>query len=176
MLQRPAREDKPPPSQRAPLAFERRFDAAETARLHAGLVPRQMEDKWSMKVQDGWLLLRRSWTGICIYGVRLEPDAPGSSGEASEKASDKTPDKASDKGSREGATRAAEAWVNRSPDEYTVTDDAYDLKMLAYLIDHLLLGKDAEFPYPSSIGGTNRAGLFRNVVDGSQAGPRKVSS
>ncbi len=133
---------KPPPSQRAALDYPRRFSAAEHARLLRGLVPRQLDDKWFVFVEAGWMLLHRAYTGACIYGVRLEPD-PAT-----------------------GGSIAAEAWVSRAREEYTRTDDAYDARLLAYLVDGLLLGLDAAFPVPDAIVGGDRASLYRNHVVG----------
>jgi len=140
VAQPPAREEKPLPVARAALGFERRFEPEEHARVTGGLVPSKVDDKWSIRFAEGWLLLRRRWTGICIYAVRLEAEGDGSV--------------------------VREAWVNRDPAEYTVTDDAYDARMLGYLVDHLLLGRDVPFPYPPSIEGTSKSDLFKNVVVG----------
>jgi hypothetical protein len=137
---------KPLPAARAALSYDRRFDSAEHARLTKGLAPSRVEDKWTVTFEGGWLTFRRRWTGICIYALRLEPSGDG-----------------------DGST-AVEAWVNRSRDEYTVSDVAYDARMLAYLVDHLLLGRDAPFPYPPAIEGTSRTDLFRQVVDGTPPG------
>jgi hypothetical protein len=57
----------------ARLGYERRFTAEEQRRLALGIVPRNMEDKWFIFFEDGWLYLHRSWTGACIYRVRLAP-------------------------------------------------------------------------------------------------------
>jgi hypothetical protein len=140
------REDRPLPPARARLAFERRFGGDEHRRVVRGLVPERVDEKWSIRFEGGWLELRRRWTGICIYAVRLEDAGDGS--------------------------MVAEAWVNRAPDEYTVTDDAYDARMLAYLVDRLLLGRDAPFPYPPRIEGTSKVELFRSVVVGDPDGTK----
>ena len=62
----------PLPEQREPLAFAAEFTDAETELLVFGLIPREMEDKWFICLHQGWLLFHRSWTGACIYGLRLE--------------------------------------------------------------------------------------------------------
>ena len=40
----------------------------------------------------------------------------------------------------------AEASVNRDPNQYTGADTAHDARLLVFLIDRLLLGKDVPFP------------------------------
>src|SRR3954451_20658359 len=86
----------PLPETRVPLRFERSFTGEEHARIARGLVPGQMEDKWFIFLEDDWLFLHRSWTGACIYAVRLHPEAGGS--------------------------RVAEAWVSRESAQYKPTD------------------------------------------------------
>lgn len=132
---------KPLPDERAPLPYQRRFSAAEHARLVRGLVPVEMEDKWFIYLEDGLLRLHRSWTGACIYGVRLEVE-----GEESV---------------------VKEAWVSRATDDYTRTDDAYDARLLSFLIERLLLGNSqVPFPVPDAIEGGDKASLYRHHVVG----------
>jgi hypothetical protein len=42
-----------------------------------GCIPRDMDDRWFIYLEGEWVHLHRSWTGFCIYQVRLE--AVGSS-------------------------------------------------------------------------------------------------
>jgi hypothetical protein len=124
----------------ARLGYERRFTAEEQRRLALGIVPRNMEDKWFIFFEDGWLYLHRSWTGACIYRVRLAPVDEG--------------------------CEVAEAWVNRAPEEYTRRDDDYDVRLLRFLVDRLLLGLDAPFPVPEAVAGGDKAALYRHHVVG----------
>jgi hypothetical protein len=39
-----------------------------------------------------------------------------------------------------------EALVNRDPDEYKIADDEFDVALLSFLIDNLLLGRPARLP------------------------------
>ncbi len=124
---------RPLPERRTQLAFKRAFSREEYQRVALGFVPREMEDKWFIYLNgldgpddldgpDGeWLYLHRSWTGICIYSLRLLPIGEGH--------------------------RVSEAWVNRDPEEYRMVDDQYDAELLQFLIDSILLGKaDAARP------------------------------
>jgi hypothetical protein len=111
---------KPFPQARATLPYTRSFDAAELEKVKRGLVPAAMEDKWFILFEEPWLYLHRSWSGIGIYAVKLRAEADGAVVE--------------------------EAHANRDPAEFRETDDAHDARMLAFLIDRLLLGLSVEFP------------------------------
>ncbi len=126
-------------ARRASLEFNAAFNDAEAALLVGGLIPKQMEDKWFICFHGGWLMFHRSWTGACIYGLRLE----------------RSPDGA----------RVTESWVNRDPEQYAGTDVEYDRKLVRFLIDALLLSRPAVFPLPS---GAEAAppGVFQHSVVG----------
>jgi hypothetical protein len=64
--------------------------------------------------------MRLSWTGFLIYEVTFEECA--------------------------AALRATSARINRNPKQYGGTDDEYDTRMIAFLIEALLLGLPAPFP------------------------------
>lgn len=108
------------PSERSTISLDRHFSSDEIRRMQAGLVPEQMEDKWFVYWQDDTLFFHRSWTGVCIYAVRVVAEGD--------------------------SYRMVEADVNRDPDEYGGTNDDHDAEMISYLIDVLLLGNFAEFP------------------------------
>mgnify|MGYP000109407559 CR=1 FL=1 len=124
MTAKRARKDSwktgPFPVKHQRLRVHHRFTAAEYARLCRGLVPEAMEDKWLIFQESDWLHFHRSWTGYCIYQVRLERDGSG--------------------------WAATEVRVNRDPEQYVEEDDAADLGVLAFLIDGLLLGRDVPLP------------------------------
>ena len=130
----------PPPIERADLGYSCHYTGIELARLKRGLIPEDMDDKWFIFFEEPWLYLHRSWTGACIYGLRLEP----------------TP---------RGAT-VAESWVTRDPDHYKLSPLDYERALLAFLIDALLLGKDTPFPVPSSLPEATAPGLFQHAVVG----------
>jgi hypothetical protein len=111
---------QPLPAERARLKLERFFNAAEWEALRQGVIPEEMEDKWFIYESRGWLSFHRSWTGVCIYRVRLRKTPTG--------------------------CEIAEVRVNRKTDEYSCVDDAYDAGVLSWLIDVLLLKRPAAFP------------------------------
>ena len=114
----------PFPSKRSVISLDRTFSTQEMILIRNGLVPEQMEDKWFVYWQDDALYFHRSWTGFCIYVVRFEVD--------------------------DERGRMVEAEVNRDREQYSVTSDAFEAKMISYLTDVLLLHQAAEFPSDDS--------------------------
>jgi hypothetical protein len=108
------------PEKKAIIRVERRFSATEVAGLRHGLIPEEMEDKWFIYCDDDVLHFHRSWTGFEIFRVHLAP-----SGDEWEISS---------------------VEVNREFAQYEATDDEYDARLILYLIDVLLLGKNVDFP------------------------------
>lgn len=115
-------ETKPIPELRALLQLDRTFSRKEYQKIKQGVIPRDMDDKWFIFLEEDWLYLHRR-SGNCIYQVRLEPAGAG--------------------------CRIAEAWVNRDPKQYNCTDDKYDAKFLLWLIDAIILDKEVEMPLPT---------------------------
>ena len=110
----------PVPDRRERLAYDTVFTDAEVDVVKQGLEPQTMEDRWFVYFADGWLHLHRSWSGFLIYWLRLEECPDG--------------------------MRVTEAWVNRDPEQYEEKNLGYDQAMLDWLIRHLLLEQDVEFP------------------------------
>ena len=126
------------PEARARLGYARSFDRDRHARVVRGLVPREMEDKWFVFYDEPWLFFHRSWTGLCVYQVRLRAEGEGSVVE--------------------------EAWVNRAPEEYRETDDAHDVAILSFLVDALLLGLVVPFPVRASVDPKKASLVMHHVV------------
>ena len=116
----------PLPPKRSTIRLGRTFSLKEMERIGRGLIPEQMEDKWFIYWQDDTLFFHRSWTGFCIYAVRLASEGDD--------------------------YKIVEANVNRDPEQYQETSDDRDADMISYLVDVLLLHQDAVFPVnePSS--------------------------
>jgi hypothetical protein len=112
----------PHPNITEPLEFEAVFTVAEALQMTEGLIPEQMEDKWFIYYSNGWLHFHRSWTGALIYCLRLE-NSPAS-------------------------VCVTDSWVNRDQAQYKETDANYDRQLVRYLIDSLLLKRNANFPMP----------------------------
>ncbi len=107
------------------LPFDRVFTHDEMPLLQLGLIPEQMEDKWFIYHDSDTLHFHRSWTGHKIFEVSLSPAGNG--------------------------IQVKKVLVNRDPAEYTQPDDQYNVSLLHYLIDRLLLNKDIPFTTPASI-------------------------
>lgn len=107
------------------LPFERAFNASEFAELKQGLRPKGMEDKWFIYYENETLNFHRSWTGHHVYQVKfLLADT---------------------------SAKAIAVTVNRDPAEYNQPDDDYDIKILDFLINKLLLNKNVSFPSPPDL-------------------------
>jgi hypothetical protein len=131
----------PMPEARARIPYARAFDRAEHERVARGIVPAQMEDKWFVFYEAPWLWFHRSWTGVAIYAVRLrlEDEAAGTSA-------------------------VEEAWANRASEQYRETDDAHDAAILSFLVERILLGRDAPFPIRPTVDPAKASLLVHHVV------------
>ena|SRR5215475_7285801 len=109
-----------PPTKREELGLRALFTDADAEEMAQGFIPSEMEDKWFIYFEDGWLWFHRSWTGALIYALRLDGSPVG--------------------------VRVIESWVNRDPRQYTGIDIEYDRLLVRYLIDGILLKKSVPFP------------------------------
>jgi len=110
---RASRKTLPPPAERESLQLGLLFSDDEGERIRRGHIPKDMDDKWFIFFEDGWLYFHRSWTGHCIYGVRLDGSPSG--------------------------VRVIEAWASRNKDEYNSPGVETDLRMIEQLIASRLL-------------------------------------
>jgi hypothetical protein len=131
---------QPLPAARSRLALRHVFTKQEYEQISFGLIPLAMEDKWFIFLESGSLYFHRSWTGSCIYELRLVASGEG--------------------------YVVAEAWVNRDPSQYKGTDDRYDERLLSWLINNLLLGRNQPFPVPSSLPKDIAKGAYQHNVSG----------
>ncbi len=128
-----------PPAECEPLGFEAFFTDAEAEQIALGFVPEQMEDKWFIYYEEGWLRFHRSWTGAFIYAVRLDGSPAG--------------------------VRVVDSWVNRCPDQYKAKDTAYDRRLVRFLIDAFLLKRcDMVFPMPDGVSNVGPGVVQHNLV------------
>ena len=130
----------PLPEDRADLEFTASYTMDELERIKRGLIPQEMEDKWFIFFEDSWLYFYRSWTGDCIYGVRLL--------------------------SSENGINTAESWVKRGLDRSTKKATDYERALLKFLIDALLLGQHVSFPVPGDVPADAPAGAYQHHVIG----------
>jgi hypothetical protein len=102
------------PKLRIQIPFERSFTQHEFSRLSRGFVAQSMEDRWHVFFKDPSLTFVRSWSGFCIYKVRME----------------KT----------DVDYRVATVFINRDRQQYGGDDTREESKLLALLLDGILLG------------------------------------
>ena len=103
----------PFPAARAAIPLAREYTAAEWARIARGFIPHGTDDRWFIYLEGETLAMHRSWTGACIFLVRFARSGDG--------------------------YRIAEAWANRDPEQYRVTDAQKDAVDITRLIDLFLL-------------------------------------
>ncbi|HEX6386208.1 MAG TPA: hypothetical protein VF177_16170 [Anaerolineae bacterium] len=120
------------------LPIDGTFTREEYVRLSQGFIPQSLDDKWFIYLEDDWLYFHRSWTGTCIFQLQIVP------------ANDHY--------------RAVKALANRDPEQYRNEDDAYDVALMSYLIDHLLLGRFVPFPQLKHISEEDQAWHKEHVM------------
>jgi hypothetical protein len=109
------------PKQRSTFLLDIELDPFDSCLVARGFTPTAMEEKWFIYLEGDRLLFRRSWTGFLIYDVEAVWSA--------------------------GPLYLGKVRVNRNPKQYTETDDEYDRRLLLYLIQQVLCGVPAEFPF-----------------------------
>lgn len=57
--------------------LDRKLSDAEYRALTTGYIPKDMDDRWFLFVEDDWVNLHRSWTGNCIFQIKLESTPNG---------------------------------------------------------------------------------------------------
>ncbi len=120
------------------IPYQAQFSLDEVEKIRRGIVPRDMEDKWFVFFESDVLYFHRSWTGTLIYRVQLSVSASGGTIESAEVLDDK-------EFYRRGSKRD-------------------EVRMLGFLVAALLLGKDVEFPMPSSMKNSPPGAYQHNVV------------
>ncbi|MGA7887813.1 MAG: HD domain-containing protein [Acidobacteriaceae bacterium] len=112
----------PMPESRQRLPLRRTFNTGESILIRRGFVPASMDDKWFIYFNSATseLLIHRSWTGYCIYILKLRKKDDG--------------------------YEISEAWVNRDSEQFSSKDIGLDAEVASWLIDVFLLGKRRDFP------------------------------
>ena len=84
------------PDKNESFEYDRFFSDLDAEKIMLGHVPQDMEDKWFIYAENGWVYFHRSWTGNCIYKIKLDGSPAG--------------------------VRVTDAYVNRDPEQYKSTD------------------------------------------------------
>ena len=119
-----------------PLPYSDSFTARELEIIKAGLIPREMEDKWFIYFEGDTLYLHRSWTGQPVYKVLLDTNGE--------------------------QAKVREAHVSSAVGK---SDLDYHARLLDFLISNLLLGKRKPFPMPAQLK-EPMPGVFQHHISG----------
>ncbi len=136
------------PAETEILDFQRTFSSQEFERIRLGLIPREMEDKWFIYLDNDILNIHRSWTGYLMYEITL-------------------------KYQEDGTYRVIQAVVNRNTAQYNQQNNEYDISLVNYLIDRLLLGKNVPFPLPTELSVEAKA-IYKHSIVG-HATPNSIN-
>ena len=108
IAQRSDWKTEPMPSTSKLITVNEVYTRADFDYIAAGVIPREMEDKWFVFYEEPWLYVHRSWTGYCIFKVRFEVV--------------------------EEVSGISEVWVNRDAEQYKETGDLHDRDLLVTLL------------------------------------------
>ena len=126
-----------------PLPYEDSFSDEEFARLRAGYQSRSMEEKWNVDFEQPYLVFRRSWTGMDVFRIRLEP--------------------------RAGGAVVGSAETCHPPHE---EKPSYSAALLRYLTRSVLLGEAMPFPTPNDVPADVPDGVYQHMMVG-RGGPEQ---
>ncbi|MCL4868633.1 MAG: hypothetical protein KJ063_06690 [Anaerolineae bacterium] len=129
---------RPLPEHYAALDVDGRYTADEFTAIQQGFIPQDMDDKWFLYFADGWLNFHRSWTGSCVFRLKIEPE--------------------------NDYFRATTALVNRDPEQYRFQSDKFDIETIAFLIDRLLLNRFAPLPTPGKMSPEDQQRLEQHLM------------
>jgi len=123
-----------------PILYKAVWGDDQFARIRAGLVPRQMEDKWFIFYEDPHVFFHRSWTGQPIYRLTVARITDG--------------------------YEVTEALSSLDFEKEAGADPIYQVKLLDFLVCTLLLGKPRPFPLPSGAEEQTHPGALQHVISG----------
>ncbi|MBS9525528.1 hypothetical protein KI659_16040 [Litoribacter alkaliphilus] len=84
-------------------------------KLKRGFVPKQMEDKWFVFYEKGWIYFHRSWTGYGIFRAEIK--------------------------NVKGKFSITEFYAERNPAKYNNQEDREDIRMIKLLIEQDLMAE-----------------------------------
>ncbi|MCA9919465.1 MAG: hypothetical protein KC445_16010 [Anaerolineales bacterium] len=130
--------NKPMPELRKELLLDGQYSREEFVTISQGLVPKTPADKWFIYLDGQWLYFHRSASGSCIFQLQIAPNDEGYA--------------------------ADRLLVNQDPRQYRSLSDAYDVALVSYLIDAVLLGRFASFPQPEQFSQDDHAKHQQHVM------------
>lgn len=63
----------PMSEQRVKFDFQNEFGPMEMEIIKVGRIPDEMDERWFVFFESNWIYFHRSWTGYCVFQVKLEP-------------------------------------------------------------------------------------------------------
>jgi len=97
---------------REKVEFEKIYTDLDAELITLGSVPESMDDKWFVYSKDGWVYLHRSWTGDCIFMLKLDGCSAG--------------------------VRITEAWVEKDQSKFNNTDMAISVSIIESILDGVI--------------------------------------
>jgi hypothetical protein len=135
-------ECKPMSGKKLRLDFTRNYNPIDFERMGYGLDATSMDEKWIMILDSNVLRMWSSWPlNKCIFEMSFV--AAGND------------------------HRIAEVWVDQGFVSQPPIDVAYAKELLQYLIERMLLGHTARFPFPKTTTDIMQKSMFRHGLVGS---------
>ena len=94
------------------IPFDGFYTDAEAQAICCGLIPESMDDKWLVYSENGWVYFHRSWSGQCIFMLKLDGSPAG--------------------------VRVVETWVSRDSKNYKSPGVDSEIKLISGLIEKLI--------------------------------------
>lgn len=110
----------PMPEKHTSHSMNREFSEYDSYLISRGVIPKDDDDKWFIYRQGNTLFFHRSWSGFCRYEVALQM--------------------------RDKRIYFSYCKINRDPKQYNCKDDSFDVAMINWLVDNLLLRKETLMP------------------------------
>ena len=110
MIRKSDWKTKPLPLKREKLGYEKFFSDADAEKLLNGYKPRDMDDKWFVYSEDGWIYFVRSWTGNHIFGLKLHFTAVG-------------------------GAKVIESWFNSNPQDFRSLGEKENIRLIDSIIE-----------------------------------------
>ena len=117
--------NKPMPDGSKVLEIEGTYSRDEYVTISQGFIPQSAKDKWFIYLEDQWLYIHRSTSGSCIFMLKLVV--------------------------QEDYYATPTLLVNNDPQQFNSQNDEYNVTLVAYLVDNLLLGRFTPFPQMKSL-------------------------
>lgn len=99
----------PLPKKTEDLGYQNFFWDSDAEKIMCGHKPSDMDDKWFIYSENGWVYFVRSWSGHYVYAIQLA-------------------------GTPVGGSKVISSWVNSNPDQYRSPGKEMDIQIINQLI------------------------------------------